>query len=72
NVNTFRQNLQIQYVTGLIAVIGSDDHDRIAKSAALYNLQNIREMMASKRNANTESMAHAAHVILAIDKALDV
>jgi len=28
--------------------------------------------MESKRNANTESMAHAAHVILAIDKALDV
>jgi len=71
NVNTFRQNLQIQYVTGLIAVIGSDDHDRIAKSAALYNLQNIREMMDSKTNANTESMAHAAHVELAISKALD-
>jgi hypothetical protein len=71
NVNTFRQNLQIQYVTGLIAVIGSDDHDRIAKSAALYNLQNIREMMASKTNSNTESMAHAAHIELAISKALD-
>ncbi|WP_340105071.1 zinc-dependent metalloprotease [Rhodohalobacter sp. 8-1] len=71
NVNTFRQNLQIQYIEGLIAVIGSDSHDRIAKSAALYNLQNIRGMMESKRNANTESRAHAAHVILAIDKALD-
>lgn len=71
NVNTFRQNLQIQYVTSLISVIGSDDHDRIAKSAALYNLQNIREMMASKGNVNTESRAHAAHVMLAIDKALD-
>jgi hypothetical protein len=72
NVNTFRQNLQIQYVTGLIAILGSDDHDLIAKSAALYNLQNIREMMASKTNVNTESRAHAAHVELAISKALDV
>lgn len=71
NVNTFRQNLQIQYVNELIAVIGSDDHDQIAKSAALYNLQNIRDMMESKGNVNTESRAHAAHVILAIDKALD-
>jgi hypothetical protein len=72
NVNTFRQNLQIEYVTGLIAILGSDDHDRIAKSAALYNLQNIRDMMESKGNVNTESRAHAAHVILAINKALDV
>ena len=72
NVNTFRQNLQIQYVNGLIAVIGSDDHDQIAKSAALYNLQNIREMMESKGNVNTESRAHAAHITLAINKALDV
>jgi hypothetical protein len=71
NVNTFRQNLQIQYVTGLISVIESDNHDRIAKSAALFNLQNIREMMANKRNANTESLAHAAHIELAISKALD-
>lgn len=71
DVNTFRQNLQIEYVNGLIAVLGSDEHDRIAKSSALYNLQNIREMMDSKANVNTESRAHAAHVKLAIDKALD-
>lgn len=71
NVNTFRQNLQIEYVNRLIAVLGSDDHDRIAKSSALYNLQNIRKMMDSKRNVNTESRAHAAHVKLAIDKALE-
>lgn len=71
NVNTFRQNLQIEYVTRLIAVLESDPHDRIAKSSALYNLQNIRDMMDSKRNVNTETRAHAAHIRLAIDKALE-
>jgi hypothetical protein len=71
NVNTFRQNLQIQYVTSLISILGSDDHDLIAKSAALYNLQNIRKMMDSKGTVNIETMAHEAHINLAIDKALD-
>jgi hypothetical protein len=71
NVNTFRQNLQIDYVNRLISVLGSDNHDLISKSAVLYNLHNIRKMMDSKRNVNRESMAHAAHIELAIDKALD-
>lgn len=71
DVNTFRQNLQIEYVTRLISVLESEDHDRIAKSAALYNLQNIRDLMDNKGNVNTESRAHAAHIKLAIDKALE-
>ncbi len=71
NVNTFRQNLQIEYVTRLIAILESDRHDRIAKSSALYNLQNIRSMMDGKRNVNRETRAHAAHIKLAIDKALE-
>jgi len=70
NVNTFRQNLQIEYLERLIGVVDGDNHDRIAKSSALYNLQNIREMMDQKGNVNSETRAHAAHVKLAIDKAL--
>lgn len=71
NVNTFRQNLQIEYVSRLITILESENHDQIAKSSALYNLQNIREKMDSKRNVNTETRAHAAHIKVAIDKALD-
>ncbi len=71
NVNTFRQNLQIEYVTRLISILENEDHDRIAKSAALYNLQNINGLMDNKGNVNTETRAHAAHIKLAIDKALD-
>ncbi|MEX2457032.1 MAG: zinc-dependent metalloprotease, partial [Balneolaceae bacterium] len=71
NVNTFRQNLQIEYVNRLIRIVEGAGHDRIAKSAALYNLQNIRTMMDNKGSANSETLAHTAHIKLAIDKALE-
>ncbi|TVQ05722.1 MAG: DUF5117 domain-containing protein [Balneolaceae bacterium] len=71
NVNTFRQNLQIQYVNRLISILGSDNHDHISKSAALYNLQNIRGMMDNRSRGNAETRAHTAHIKLLIDKALE-
>src|SRR6056297_3459997 len=71
NVNTFRQNLQIEYVNRLISILESDSHDYIAKSAALYNLQNIRSMMDNKGSVNEETRAHTAHIRTVIDKAMD-
>ncbi|MEX0944093.1 MAG: zinc-dependent metalloprotease [Balneolaceae bacterium] len=71
NVVTFRQNLQVEYINRLIAVLESDNHDHIAKSAALYNLQNVRTMMDNKGNVNRETRAHTAHINLLIDKALE-
>lgn len=72
NVNTFRQNLQINYVNRLIGIVDGNSHDTVAKSASLYNLQNIRRMMDNKGGSiNTETRAHTEHVKLLIDKALD-
>lgn len=71
NVNTFRQNVQIDYVNQLTGILESDDHDHIAKSAALYNLQQIKGMLANKRSGNNETRAHTAHINLLIDKALE-
>lgn len=71
NVNTFRQNLQVDYVNRLTAVLESENHDHISKSAALYNLQNIRSMMDNKGSVNEETRAHTAHIKTVIDKALD-
>ena len=71
NVNTFRQNLQIDYVTRLAGILENSQHDRIAKSAALYNLQQIRGMMDNKGNINRETRAHTEHIKLLIDKALE-
>jgi|AntRauTorcE11897_2_1112592.scaffolds.fasta_scaffold02030_7 hypothetical protein len=71
NVNTFRQNLQVHYVSQLTEILESDAHDHIAKSSALYNLQNIRTMMDNKGSVNTETKAHTAHIAQLIDKAFD-
>jgi len=71
DVNTFRQNLQTEYINRLIEILDGDSHDRIAKSAVLYNLQNIRSMMDNRGSANSETRAHTAHIKLAIDKALE-
>ena len=71
NVNTFRQNLQADYVQRLIAITENQIHDHISKSAALYNLQNIRRMMDNKGSINAETRAHTAHIKHLIDKALD-
>ncbi|PKD44157.1 zinc-dependent metalloprotease [Rhodohalobacter barkolensis] len=71
NVNTFRQNLQVDYVNRLTSVLDSDAFDNISKSTALYNLQNIRSMMDNKGNVNEETRAHTAHLKTVIDKALE-
>jgi hypothetical protein len=71
NVNTFRQNLQVDYVNRLIGILESDSYDHISKSTALYNLQNIRNMMDSKGSTNAETRAHTAHIKTVIDKALE-
>jgi len=52
-------------------MLESDSHDNIAKSAALYNLQNIRSMMDNKGSVNEETRAHTAHIRTVIDKAMD-
>lgn len=71
NVNTFRQNTQVEFVKILTAVLENSDHDNVAKSAALHNLQHIRGLMDSKGRVNNETMAHAAHISFLIDKALE-
>lgn len=71
DVNTFRQNAQVEYVKVLRAVLESDQHDNLAKSAALHNMEYIRGLMEDKRGVNNETMAHAAHVSFLIDEALE-
>lgn len=71
DVNTFRQNAQVEYVKILTAVLESDQHDNLVKSAAIHNLQYIRGIMEDKRNVNNETMAHASHIGFLVDTALD-
>lgn len=71
NVNTFRQNLQVEFVTMLTGILGSESHDHVAKSAALYNLEQIHRMMDEKGRVNEETLAHASHIQFLIDKAME-
>ncbi|HUF66163.1 MAG TPA: zinc-dependent metalloprotease [Gemmatimonadaceae bacterium] len=73
SVNTFRQQLQLEYVSRLAAIItppASSGFDYPSKSAALANLQSIQRMLRAKSGGNAETVAHTRHVLFAIDKAL--
>jgi hypothetical protein len=71
NVNTFRQNLQFEYVRRMVDIYGSRTHDHVARSAALHNLRRIETMMAGRRGGDLETKAHAQHVLHTIRKALE-
>ena len=70
-VNTFRQNLQLEYTNMLIDMLTGKQKDRFpnsAKSMALFNLKNIRTMAAPA--GNTLSKAHKLHLRALIGNAL--
>ena len=72
SINSFRQNLQIEYTTMLIDMLTGKQNARFtnnAKSMALYNLKNIRSM-ANPTLGNISSRAHKQHLRTLIDNAL--
>ena len=71
NVNSFRQNLQVEYTNMLIGALTGKQSSRYtnaAKSMALYNLKNIRRMAAP--SGNISSRAHKQHLRTLIDNAI--
>jgi hypothetical protein len=71
NVNSFRQNLQISYTNMLIDMLTGKQSGRFtnnAKSMALYNLKQIKNM--ASLNGNISSKAHKQHLRTLIDNAL--
>jgi len=74
NVNTFRQNLQVEYVTRLLRVLANEGgikYDYPSQSAALYNLKQIETQLKAKRTGNIETRAHTTHLLHLIDRALN-
>ncbi len=72
NVNTFRQNLQLDYVNRLAAMISAPTnapYDYMSQSAALASLRSIQSKLAGK-GGNAETVAHTRNVLFTIDKAL--
>lgn len=74
NVNTFRQNLQIEYVTSLANVISEDgkkSYDYITQSQALYQLQQVKSFLSKKKGLNGSTQAHVSHLNYILDEVLE-
>ena len=72
SVNSFRQNLQLEYVKKLISILETKKgYTNMAKSMALYNLQAAKKL-ASNGYGNTATKAHKQHLLLLINDALDL
>jgi hypothetical protein len=74
DVNTFRQNLQMEYVNRLTDIVSGSNRSRFdypTQSMALYQLRAIERMLRSKRRGNTETVAHTANVLFTIERALE-
>ena len=71
NVNPARQNLQISYVKGLLSGLGNGRYDDISKSAMLYQVNEIQDMMKSNKGKSIDTKAHRSHINHLIEQALD-
>jgi hypothetical protein len=74
NVNTYRQNLQLEYVNRLVAMVSGDtkaQFDYLSQSTALQNLRQIESTLTGNRGADAETRAHRANVLYTIRRGLD-
>jgi hypothetical protein len=75
NVDGVRQNLQLDYVGRLAAMVKGDSKARFdgpAQSMAVYELERLRKALGRKRGGDVQTQAHTRHLLLLIDRALDV
>ena len=73
DVNTFRQNLQVEYVTRLAALLADEEDafDSIAQSQGLAQLRRVDALLAAAPRASAETQAHREHLRFLIERALD-
>jgi hypothetical protein len=73
SVNTFRQNIQIEYINRLIEIINDkgDKHDSRSQSLALDQLRQIEKSFKLNPGIDQETQAHRQHINHIIAKALD-
>ncbi len=74
DVNTFRQNAQIEYISRLAEIVEDekDRYDYLSQSQALAQLRRVESMLEAKRGGNDETQAHTGHVLLVIEQTLAV
>ena len=73
NVNTIRQNLQLDYVARLLAMVTGETkaaYDNVAQSNALANIRSIERMMERNPGTTAETRAHRQNVLYKIRRGL--
>ncbi|MBT8145163.1 MAG: zinc-dependent metalloprotease [Gammaproteobacteria bacterium] len=73
-VDTQRQNLQLEYVNRLAAMVKGDskaEYDYPSQSIALLHLNQLGNQLRSKRQGSVETRAHTRHLLYVIDTALN-
>ncbi len=69
SVNTYRQNLQIDYVQRLVKVGDEKSkYDRISKSMALYELNRLEKLMKTYSGKDITTKAHRLHILKLINQ----
>ncbi|GJM11072.1 MAG: hypothetical protein DHS20C11_33480 [Lysobacteraceae bacterium] len=74
DVNSFRQNLQVEYVNRLVAMVSADSkaqYDYMTQSMALHVLAQLEDQLKRRRGADLSTQAHVNHLKLTIARALD-
>jgi hypothetical protein len=73
DINSYRRNLQVEYVERLIkgaGLDGSSPYDNNAKAVALYELKRVEDMADNSRG-NNASKIHKQFIENMIERALD-
>jgi hypothetical protein len=70
NVNSYRRNLQTEYVTRLAKMAKGEGYDTGAIAMSVYSLNRIDALLGGKRNTDVETQAHVQNLQLIIERAL--
>ncbi|MBI3005930.1 MAG: zinc-dependent metalloprotease [Ignavibacteriales bacterium] len=73
-VNVYRQNLQLEYVNRLTAVLtpeGKSRYNYTAQSQAVFQLKAIERMLKVRQRGNAETAAHTQHILMLVQKAFE-
>ncbi len=74
SVNTYRQNLQLEYINRLIAMVSGESKaqfDYLSQSTALHNIRQIESALKGNRGVDAETRAHRANILYTIRRGLD-
>jgi len=73
SVSTYRQNLQLEYVNRLVAMVSGDSKaqfDYLSQSTALHNLRQVESALKANPGVDTETRAHRTNILYTIERGL--